>query len=126
MKGPELPNGVFGHAMINLGNEKIMVIGGWTGFYSNQTFVYNHDNNTWSSGPSLNEARYDHAVGIVTDEATQEKFVVVTGGTNLYTLNSTEILINGTFSIGKMYLFQEDEKPEMGFAKYSYGNDKCL
>ena len=70
----------------------------------------------------MNEARYDHAVGIVTDEATQEKFVVVTGGTNLYTLNSTEILINGTFSIGKMYLFQEVEKPEMGFANHKYSH----
>ena len=106
MKGPELPNGISGHAMINLGNEKIMVIGGWTGFVSNQTFVYNHEYDTWSSGPSLNEARFDHAVGIVTDEATQEKFVVVTGGYNYFNiLNSTEILIKQTFSIGKMSIY---------------------
>ena len=47
-------------------------------------------------------SRYDHVGGIVTDEATQEIFVVVTGG--LYDnveLKSTEILIRGIFSQGK-------------------------
>ena len=77
MKGPLLPIGVYGHAIINLGNEKIILIGGLTGPNLNQTlkqtFVYNHNQGVWSWGPALNQARFYHAVGIVTDEATQEK-----------------------------------------------------
>ena len=54
----------------------------------------------------MNHIREFHAVGIVTDEATLEVFVVVTGGTdtNNYDpdpLKSTEILIGDAWSIGK-------------------------
>ena len=108
MKGPPLPIGVYGHAMINLGNEKIIVIGGSTVSNNlNQTFVYNQNHVSWSWGPALNQARFYHAVGIVTDEATQEKFVFVAGGKNLNILNSTEILINQTFSFGKAFFLDE-------------------
>ena len=51
----------------------------------------------------MNHARYIlEAVGIVTDETTQEKFVTVTGGFigGAY-LKSTEILIDGTWSLGE-------------------------
>ena len=109
MKGPPLPIGVYGHAKINLGNEEVMVIGGSTGSdYLNQTFVYNQNHAFWSWGPALNQARSNHAVGIVTDEATQEKFVFVAGG-NIYMsiLNSTEVLINQTFSFGKTFFLDE-------------------
>ena len=37
-------------------------------------------------------ARNNHAAGIVTDEVTNEIFVVVTGGRSLDHLDSTEIL----------------------------------
>ena len=108
MIGPPLPIGVYGHAKINLGNEEVMVIGGSTGSdYLNQTFVYNQNHAFWSWGPVLNQARFNHAVGIVTDEATQEKFVFVAGGKNLNILNSTEILINQTFSFGKAFFLSE-------------------
>ena len=49
------------------------------------------------------QARLSFASGIVTDEDTQEKFVVVTGGISnddIY-LNSTEILIGKEWSLGK-------------------------
>ena len=100
--------GVYGHAMINLSNENIIVIGGSTGPNLKQTFVYNQNLAVWSWGPALNQARFNHAVGIVTDEATQEKFVFVAGG-NIYMsiLNSTEILINQTFSFGKTFFLDE-------------------
>ena len=109
MKGPPLPIGVYGHAMINLGNEKIIVIGGSTVSNNlNQTFVYNQNHASWSWGPALNQARFNHAVGIVTDKATQEKFVFVAGGNHyLDILNSTEILINETFSFGKTFFLDE-------------------
>ena len=118
MKGPLLPIGVYGHAMINLGNEKIILIGGLTGSNLSQTlkqtFVYNHNQGVWSWGPALNQARFYHAVGIVTDEATQEKFVFVAGGKNLNILNSTEILINQTFSFGKAF-FQDEAIQGLNF-----------
>ena len=100
--------GVYGHAMINLSNENIIVIGGSTGPNLKQTFVYNQNLAVWSWGPALNQARFNHAVGIVTDEATQEKFVFVAGG-NIYMsiLNSTEVLINQTFSFGKAFFLDE-------------------
>ena len=111
MKGPSLPIGVYCHAMINLDNEKIIVIGGSNGSNNfNQTFVYNQNHASWSWGPSLNQARFNHAVGIVTDEATQDKFVFVAGGMkgSGMNLNSTEILINQTFSYGKTFFLDEE------------------
>ena len=48
----------------------------------------------------MNHIREFHAVGIVTDEATLEVFVIVTGG-NPDPLKSTEILLGDVWSIGK-------------------------
>ena len=46
--------------------------------------------------------RQGHAVGIVTDEATQEKLVTVTGGYDFGTyFKSSEILIGDTWSLGE-------------------------
>ena len=73
--------------------------------YSAKTFYYNHNYGNWSDGPKLNQGRKDHAVGIVTDEATQEKLVTVTGGWDgpPNTLKSTEVLLAGTWSIGEKW-----------------------
>ena len=80
---------------------------------SSRTYLYNHINGTWSSGPELKQSRSTHAAGIVTDEGTIEKLVLVTGGiyscrdnAETYgikevTLNSTEILLGHTRLIGK-------------------------
>ena len=81
-----------------------MVIGGWSPEigHSAQTYVYNHFKGEWSNGPALNQERHKHAVGIVTDEATQEKLVTVTGGWDgSNALKSTEVLLAGTWSIGE-------------------------
>ena len=99
MQGPELPIAIYGHAMIKIKNYISMVIGGDTGqVKSAQTFIYNHYYGNWTNGPELNQARYQHAAGIVSDEATLQKLPIVTGGS---VLKSTEILINGTWSLGK-------------------------
>ena len=59
----------------------------------------------------MNHGRGRHAVGIVTDEVTQEKLIVVTGGfqydiNNLNydtdVSNTTEVLFDGVWSIGKI------------------------
>ena len=78
MQGPELPIPNCLHTMINMGDEKIMVIGGM--YFSPETFIYNRTQEAWSVGPSLNQGRNSHASGIVTDELTKEKLAIVTGG----------------------------------------------
>ena len=79
----------------------------WAWIYS-KTFYHNHNHGNWSDGPELLQARVSFAAGIVTDEATQEKLVVVTGGlgNDGISLNSTEILIGKEWSLGKKIKFQ--------------------
>ena len=68
---------------------------------SNKTNYYNHDNRSWSEGPELIVPRLKFAAGLVTDEATHEISVVVTGGKyGNYIYESTEILIGDVWSIG--------------------------
>ena len=58
----------------------------------------------------MNHRRVRPAVGIVTDEVTQEKLIVVTGGfqlrNSLYyntdASKTTEVLFDGVWSIGKI------------------------
>ena len=55
----------------------------------------------------MNQGRAHHAVGVATDEATQEQLIIVTGGTLILeyvNLNSTEILLAGNWSLGKSLL----------------------
>ena len=55
----------------------------------------------------MNQGRAHHAVGVATDEATQEQLIIVTGGTTVLeyvNLNSTEILLAGNWSLGKSLL----------------------
>ena len=75
----------------------------WSG---KKTFSYNHELDKWDlDEPELNLGRSDHAVGIVTDGATQDQFVIVTGGSGgvskSYNLNSTEVLLAGNWSLGE-------------------------
>ena len=110
--GPDLPLALFRHAMVAINSTCSMVIGS---FYENYevsavTFYYDHDAGDWINGPSLMQARYSHAAGIVTDEVTFEQFVVVTGGYDIMIadyLDSTEILQDGEWVHGKkIYLYQ--------------------
>ena len=103
MQGPGLPIGIFHHAIVEIGNEKVMLIGGRKRLdISAQTYIYNKNDNDWLFGPLMIQAREDHAAGILTDEATLEEFVIVTGGSlNGKELKSTEILKQDTWSSGK-------------------------
>ena len=51
----------------------------WVQAYS-ETFYHYHNHGNWSDGPELHQARANFAAGIVTDEITQEKLLLVTGG----------------------------------------------
>ena len=107
LPGPELPIALAYHAMINVNKVLTIVIGGFSPEIGDvaQTFYYNHANKVWSDGPTLNQERQNHAVGIVIDEVTREKLVIVTGGTyydnGFIRLKSTEVLLDAAWSIGK-------------------------
>ena len=104
MQGTELPYALSSHAMINMENKNTMIIGGYTeSGRTAQTHTYNHYHKIWSVGPSLIQARYWHAAGIVTDEATMDTYPIVTGGWNINQLKSTEILKGHTWSSGKNF-----------------------
>ena len=75
-----------------------MIIGGWTKnkAHSDDTYIYDLNNENWTRGPTLIFGRRDHAAGMITDHKTKEKFVVVVGGqgkTNIW-LKSVEVLFN--------------------------------
>ena len=104
MLGPDLPMALYTHAMVAINRTCSMVIGGWDEnyYHSASTFFYDRDEEEWINGPSLMQARYYHAAGIVTDEVTGEHFVAVTGGYYFGFLDSTEILQDGEWVQGKI------------------------
>ena len=82
-----------------------MLIGGRnTGSVTLPTVYYfEHEGKNWSQGPDLIQARRSHAAGLVTDDTTYDEFVIVTGGEyNGIKLDSTEILIDNQWNLGKM------------------------
>jgi hypothetical protein len=107
MLGHDLPMALVGHAMVAINSTCFMVIGGYSNNgYSASTFYYDRNAKEWINGPSLMQARYGHAAGIVTDEVTDEHFVAVTGGCYSIChsghLDSTEILQDGEWVQGKI------------------------
>merc|ERR1712051_1136868 len=92
------------HAMVAINRTCSMVIGGedenWDD--SASTFFYDHNEGEWITGPSLMQARHNHAAGIVTDEVTDEHFVALTGCLGCGYLDSTEILQDGKWVQGPL------------------------
>ena len=104
MPGPDLPMGLSLHALVAINNTVSMHIGGyadgWPPYTSASTFYHDHIGGQWINGPSLMQARSSHAAVVVTDEVTNENFVVVTGGEG--GLDSTEILQDLNWVEGKI------------------------
>ena len=102
LSGPNLPIALYRHAMVAINSSCAMVIGGLVQLQpdkeSASTFYYDHIKGKWSDGPSLIHARSGLAAGIVTDEVTNENFVVVTEDSQ----TTTEILQDGKWVQGKM------------------------
>ena len=93
------------HALVAIDNTLSLLIGGKTtgGVTTPTTNYYDHQGHNWIQGPDLIQARRQHAAGIVKDEVTTEKLVIVTGGVyNDIRLDSTEMLINKQWNQGKM------------------------
>ena len=107
MAGPELPMPLDSHKMVAINNDLTMVIGGYTmgNTVLAQTFYYDHSNEQWIDGPTLNQARTEHTAGIITDEESYGRLVIVTGGTdNSNVFKSTEILQDGDWSLGTLLI----------------------
>ena len=65
---------------------------------------FNHETQAFSPGPSLLEDREDHASATIIDRVTKAKTPIVAGGINAASefLDSTELLINGEWQLGKI------------------------
>ena len=75
-----MPLALFGHTIVNIEDDVLMLIGGQNSLHiSNKTFIKN-GTMKWTEGPPLNIARYYHTSGLITDQITQKKSVVVVGG----------------------------------------------
>jgi hypothetical protein len=100
--GPELPEAVHRHAITSINSTVSLLSGGWTysGATSPLTWYFNHETNVFSSGPSLLQGRRLHGSATVVDKVTKAKIPMVTGGYNVGTLDSTELLINGQWQSG--------------------------
>ena len=106
--GPEMPIPLESHALVAIDNTLSMLIGGTTtgSVETPTTHYFDHQGHNWIQGPDLLQARIGHAAGIVTDQVTTEKIVIVTGGQyNGIILDSTELLINKQWNLGKMALY---------------------
>ena len=105
--GPGMPIYVQNHALVAIDNTLSMLIGGWGGWFTAiltpTTHYFDHQAHNWVQGPDLMKSRLGHAAGIVTDEVTTEKLVIVTGGEhNGIKLDSTEILFNSQWNQGNI------------------------
>merc|ERR1719464_1822934 len=77
-----------------------LLSGGWISGSTAKTWYYNHDTETFTSGPDLLQARRLHGSAINVDKVTKAKIAVVTGGYASGNLDSTEMLINGQWQTG--------------------------
>ena len=103
--GPNLPTAVTKHAITAINSTVSILSGGRTNAnqYSSQTWFYNHETETFSSGPTLLEGRRLHASATIVDKVTKAKIPVVTGGLDGSNfLDSTEFLIDGQWQTGKI------------------------
>ena len=103
--GPDMPIPIYLPALVAINKTVSMLIGGeTTGSVMLPTVYYFvHEGKNWSQGPDLIQARSYHTAGLVTDETTYDESVIVTGGEyNGIKLDSTEILIDNQWHLGKI------------------------
>ena len=109
--GPDLPMPLSNHAMVNVNETHILIIGGDKKINSNidnnsiamdKTWYFNHVTQEFINGPNLRIARAHHAAGVFIDSKSKEALVVVAGGMgeNNIVLDSTEILRGEHWELG--------------------------
>ena len=97
-RGPDLPSAMSLHVMSKLNSSTSMIIEG----NSFKTWYFDHNTEAFTDGPSLIEKRLGHTAGLIKDSVyTEEKRIVVVGGTNgTVGLKSVEWLVSGTWEQG--------------------------
>lgn len=94
--GPPMPIALSSHAMVKINETTSFLVGGYIKNIGpiQKSWFYN---GIWIDGPDLEKARSAHSVGIVRDPATDQVYVVVSGGCNGGRCNDVEILsVTGT------------------------------
>jgi hypothetical protein len=93
--GPDLPLEVSSHCLVSLNDTTVLLIGGYlhNGTTSKGTFFYNTDHKTWTDGPSLTIGRSGHSCALFkSPQHDHTDTVIVTGGKNAGSIDSTEFL----------------------------------
>ena len=108
--GPDLPTAVYGHAMTPINDTVSLFSGGSISeiSYASQTWYYNHETETFTTGPDLLEGRRRYGSAISVDKVTKEKIAIVTGGWNGNYMDSTELLIKGQWKTGTIQCGKQD------------------
>ena len=97
----QLPEGLYGHAFLNINESTSIIIGGKatviSNEYSKKTHYYNHYKKEWTSGPELNIGRAFHTAGVLVDHDSNQQHIAVIGGENFpfISLDSVELLRHG-------------------------------
>ena len=94
IQGPDLPNSLEGHCVVNSDDVmKAIITGGktWGSFASNTTHIFSFVDQTWQQGPLLTNGRFLHACGILKDG--NDYIIVIAGGLDdqNFILNSVEL-----------------------------------
>ncbi len=93
--GPALPHPIYGHCMVTLGDNDIMVIGGYTGAtFPTETSTY--DITDWDTaapkaGPNLRMGNEGMGCGLLTTDDTGKYVVVVAGGSRAGSEQNIEV-----------------------------------
>ena len=102
--GVTLPFSVYKHCLVKVNSSTIVLIGGWNGRTSGETWFFHTNTEPWQKvrGPDLNIARI--YPGCQVYDFQDDKYLVVTGG---YKMLSTEFLNvkNTAWIQGKLQLF---------------------
>ena len=89
-EGPTMPTERTGHCSITLHDGKVMLIGGYPLSNSKNVLVFDPDDNSFITGPSLLYERYHHACALFLSEKHGGRPVVLSAGGNEQT--TSEIL----------------------------------
>jgi hypothetical protein len=107
--GPDLKTAISSHAITIINSTMSIITGGNTSIpdITSETWYYNHETKTFTSGPKLMKARRSHGSATIIDKTTKEKIPVVTGGhfgNKLFQVTDlTELLIKGQWQRGTYY-----------------------
>jgi hypothetical protein len=106
VKGPDLPNAVYGHCLVGVNSSTALLCGGKNnGVDLNECHYMDLEDHAWSQGPSMMTQRRLHSCGIFKSAAHQGRNVVIAAG-GYNNVDSVEFLdpTTNTWNEGKIYL----------------------